>query len=89
MYLYFLFLHKNICCGFSLELPHQGDSKEYPQHMFLMRNKKNINEFSFEKKVSYLGLLQAGKHKIKQKRSLLDKEHINKAHRLYNISLPK
>ena len=28
-------LHKNICCGYSLELPHRGDSNEYPQYMFL------------------------------------------------------
>ena len=31
---FFLFLHKNICCGYSLEVPHQGASNEYPQHMF-------------------------------------------------------
>ena len=31
----------NICCGYSLELPRQGDSNEYPQHMFLWRNKQN------------------------------------------------
>ena len=34
-------LHKNICCGYSLETPHRGTSNEYPQHMFLWRNKKN------------------------------------------------
>ena len=39
---YYLFsfstvFHKNICCGYSLELP-RGDSNEYPQHMFLWRN---------------------------------------------------
>ena len=34
-------LHKNICCGYSLESPHWGDSNEYPQHMFLRRNKQN------------------------------------------------
>ena len=31
-----LFLHKNICCGYSLESL-RGDSNEYPQHMFLWR----------------------------------------------------
>ena len=30
----FLFLHKNICCGYSLEAPQRGTSNEYPQHMF-------------------------------------------------------
>ena len=32
---YFLsFLYKNICCGYSLESPYQGDPNEYPQHVF-------------------------------------------------------
>ena len=35
-------LHKNICCGYSLEARHKGASNEYPQHMFTWRNKKNI-----------------------------------------------
>ena len=37
-----LFLHENICCGYSLEAPRRGASNEYPQHMFSWRNKKNI-----------------------------------------------
>ena len=32
---------QNIDCGYSLELPHRGGSKEYPHSMFLCRNKKN------------------------------------------------
>ena len=40
----FLFLHVNICCGFSLEVPN-----ECPQHMFSWRNKKNINTFGLKK----------------------------------------
>ena len=38
----FLFLNENICCGYSLEVPRWGASNEYPQDMFLSRNKKNI-----------------------------------------------
>ena len=38
----FLFLHENVCCGYSLEAPRRGASNEYPQHMFPWRNKKNI-----------------------------------------------
>ena len=34
VYIIFLILLKNINCGYSLELPHQGDSNEYPQSMF-------------------------------------------------------
>ena len=32
--MFFLFLHENICCGYSLEVPHRGTSNEYPQHSF-------------------------------------------------------
>ena len=38
----FSFLNKNICCWYSLEAPHQGTSNEYPQHMFLLRNRKTM-----------------------------------------------
>ena len=48
-YFYLIFLHKNICCGYSLEVPHWGTSNEYPQHMFWCRNKKNINKFHMNK----------------------------------------
>ena len=42
MLIYFLFLNKNKCCGYSLEAPRRGASNEYPQYMYLSRNKKNI-----------------------------------------------
>ena len=32
---------QNIECRYSLELPRRGGSNEYPQSMFLSRNKKN------------------------------------------------
>ena len=32
---------QNTDCGYSLELPQQGGSNEYPQYMCLNRNKKN------------------------------------------------
>ena len=35
---------------YSLEMPYQGASNEYPQHMYLLRNKKNINNFWLKKK---------------------------------------
>ena len=34
VYIIFLFLLRNINCGYSLESPHRGDSNEYPQSMF-------------------------------------------------------
>ena len=42
---FFVFLHENKCYGYSLEVPHQGASNEYPQHMFLQKNKKNVYTF--------------------------------------------
>ena len=48
--IFFLFLHKNICCGYSLEAPCWGASNEYPQHMFSWRNKKHISTFLMKKK---------------------------------------
>ena len=47
--IFFLFLHKNICCGCSLEVPQWGASNEYPQHMFSWRNKKDITIFRMKK----------------------------------------
>ena len=58
----FLYLFKNICCGYSLEAPRWGASNEYPQHMILWRNRRNTSCFFFcfflsrKKKASYLEL---------------------------------
>ena len=38
---FFLIFAQNIDCGYSLEPPRQGCSKEYPQSMFWNKNKKN------------------------------------------------
>ena len=38
----FLSEQKNIDCGYSLEPPRRGGSNEYPQSMFLSRNKKTV-----------------------------------------------
>ena len=42
MLISFLFLNKNMCCGYSLKALWWGTSNEYPQCMFSSRNKKNI-----------------------------------------------
>ena len=39
--IFFFISAQNIDCGYSLELPRWGSSYEYPQSMFLSRNKKN------------------------------------------------
>ena len=41
---FFLFLHGNICWGYSLEVPHRGTSNEYPQRMFLWRTGENYTK---------------------------------------------
>ena len=53
--IFFLFLHENICCGYSLEVPQRGASNVYPQHMFSWRNKK---DFSGEKSALSVSMLE-------------------------------
>ena len=43
---------QNIDCGYSLEPPRRGGSNEYPQSMFLSRNKKN-NVYPFKPQFYY------------------------------------
>ena len=43
------FLQTNICCGYSLEVPHRGTSNEYPQHKFLWTHKICFNTSSLLK----------------------------------------
>ena len=48
--IFFLFLHENICYGYSLEALQWGASNEFHNIiMFLWRNKKNINTFGLKK----------------------------------------
>ena len=42
-------LHKNICCGYSLETPHRSAANKYPQCMFLWRNKKKYQTLFLNK----------------------------------------
>ena len=43
----------NIDCGYSLEPPRWGGSNEYPQPMFLSRNKKN-NVYPCKPQIYYI-----------------------------------
>ena len=51
--IFFLISAQNIDCGYSLEPPRRGGSNEYPQSMFLSRNKKitynpvNYNQYYY------------------------------------------
>ena len=80
--LFFLFLHENVCCGYSLEVPRRGASNEYPQHMFSCRIKKNINTFWLKKKAPNLELrnyilhyLYVEQQSVKLLSSLLSQYH--------------
>ena len=44
---------QNIDCGYLLEPPRRGGSNEYPQSMFLSRNKKN-NEYPCKPQFYYI-----------------------------------
>ena len=46
---------QNIDCGYSLEPPRRGGSNEYPQSMFLSRNKKN-NVYPYKPQFCYIKL---------------------------------
>ena len=48
VYIIFLIFAQNIDCGYSLELPRQGGSNEYPQSMFWVEIWK-ISEFFYLK----------------------------------------
>ena len=43
MYILFLLLEENICCGYSLEVLQCGAANKFLQYMFLLKNKKNVN----------------------------------------------
>ena len=51
--IFFLISAQNIDCGYSLEPPRRGGSNEYPQSMFLIRNKKN-NVYSCKSQFYYI-----------------------------------
>ena len=40
MYIFSVFYNMKVCCVFSLELPHRGDSNEYTQCTIFNMNKK-------------------------------------------------
>ena len=51
--IFFHFSAQNIDCGYSLEPPRRGGSNEYPQSMFLSRNKKN-NVYPYKPQFYYI-----------------------------------
>ena len=75
--IFFLFLHKNICCGYSLEAPSQGISNEYPQHKneypqhkLFCGEKRKISSL-FEKKISLIWSYGYESHSAKKHHTVL------------------
>ena len=44
--MFFLFYHAIVCCVYSLESPHRGDSNEYTQHTIIVENRKDFPKLS-------------------------------------------
>ena len=44
-YIYSIFFNMNVCCVFSLESPHRGDSNEYTQYTIFQYKKENDPNF--------------------------------------------
>ena len=55
-----IFTPRNICCGYLLESPQRGDSKKYPQHMFL----GVLNTVFLKQITNYLPYLKLRNHSI-------------------------
>ena len=51
--IFFHIFAQNIDCGYSLEPPRRGGSNEYPQSMFMRRNKKN-NVYPYKPQFYYI-----------------------------------
>ena len=54
---------QNIDCGYSLEPPRRGGSNQYPQSMFLSRNKKN-NVYPCKPQFYYIKVVKGGQNYI-------------------------
>ena len=52
---FLIFFYMKVCCVFSLESPHRGDSYEYTQYTIFNMNKKNILNYP---KSAALGFVQ-------------------------------
>ena len=65
IFFFFLF-QENLCCGYSLEVPHWGTSNEYHNICFHKKYKENISIFCL-RKVLYLELSCKEKKKKKKK----------------------
>ena len=50
------FSNVKVCCVFSLNSPHRGDSNEYTQHTLSIKRKENVQNTIMSADMSYLGL---------------------------------
>ena len=71
----FLISSQNIWCRYSLEAPRWGASNEYPQQIFLWRNKKNINTEKKKKNRKKKNQKKKQKQKTNILRRAMDRIH--------------
>ena len=56
MDIFSIFFNMKVCCVFSLESPHRGDSNEYTQYTtFNMQKKNTLNYFKLQPRDFFLG----------------------------------
>ena len=67
---------QNIDCGYPLEPPRRGGSNEYPQSMFLRRNKKN-NVYPFQPQFYYIKVGFKGGSKLYRLVLVMMKRHVH------------
>ena len=71
----------NIDCGYSIEPPRRGGSNEYPQSMFLSRNKKN-NVYPCKPQFYYINIFHISAQNIDCGYSILDEAVLTSTHNL-------
>ena len=60
MDIFSIFFHMKVCCVFSLESPHQGDSSEYKQHAIIDSEKKITLNYPKYNNVCSYGIFSYG-----------------------------
>ena len=67
MHIFLIFLNMKVCCVFSLESPHRGDSNQYTQYTIFSMNKKNILNYP---KSAAIGFFQGTQERVRNSRGI-------------------
>ena len=66
MDIFSIFFNMKVCCVFSLELPHRGDSNEYSQYTIFNIKKKIILKYP---KSAAMGFFQGTQERVRNSRN--------------------